>query len=124
MSIEALILGVISALRPATSQAAVFALLRSPAASRSLLAFTVAGYVVSVAIGLVVVIGLGGARKATGESPFPAVFHLMAGVAALSFAAGVQRGRVTRPRAASSRPRAPAVSERLLNPSALTAAAA
>jgi hypothetical protein len=124
VSIEALILGVVSAVRPATSQAAVFALLRSPAASRSLLAFTVAGYVVSVAIGFVVVVGFGGARKATDESTFTAIFHLMAGVAALGFAAGVQRGRVTRPRPAPGRRRSPAISERLRNPSALTAAAA
>ena len=51
MSFELIVLGLISAARPSTSQAAVFALLRTPAAPRLLLAFTLAGLACSIAIG-------------------------------------------------------------------------
>ncbi|MDA0171473.1 GAP family protein [Solirubrobacter taibaiensis] len=125
MSLEVLILGLISAVRPATSQAAVLALLRSATARRSLLTFTLTGFVVSVGIGLVVVIGFGGAQKTAGESTFAAVFDLVAGVAALGFAVGVQRGRLTRPRPrAGQGGRTAAVAERLRNASPWAAALA
>ena len=125
MGLEVLILGLISAVRPATSQAAVLALLRSSTARRSLLAFTLTGFVVSVGIGLVVVIGFGGAHKAAGESTFAAVFDLVAGVAALGFAVGVQRGRLTRPRPRTGAGgRTSAVAERLRNASPWAAALA
>jgi Sap, sulfolipid-1-addressing protein len=123
--LEVLILGLISAVRPATSQAAVFALLRSNAAHRSLLVFTVTGFTTSVAIGLVIVLGFGGAREAAGGSTFSAVFDLVAGVAALGFAAGVQRGRLTRPRAGNrTGGRTSEIAERLHNASPLAAAVA
>jgi len=123
VTLEVLILGVISAVRPATSQAAVFALLRSTAAHRSLLVFTVTGFATSVAIGLVVVLGFGGARAAAGESTFAAVFDVVAGVAALGFATGVQRGRLTRsaPRTGG---RTSEIAERLRNASPVAAAVA
>ena len=125
MPLEVLILGLISAVRPATSQAAVFALLRSNAAHRSLLVFTVTGFVASVAIGLVVVLGFGGAQEAAGESTFAAVFDVVVGVAALGFAAGVQRGRLTRPRAGNrTGGRTSEIAERLHNASPLAAAVA
>lgn len=128
MSLEVLILGLISAVRPATSQAAVFALLRSDRARRSLLFFTLTGFVFSTGIGLIVVLGFDGARRATGESTFAAVFDVVAGVAALGFAAGVQRGRLTRPRPApsarTSSGRTSAVAARLRNASPWAAAAA
>ena len=96
MGLEVLVLGVISGLRPATSQAAVFALLRSPAAARSLLAFSVAGLIASITIGLIVILAFGGAGSVVGRSTFSAVFDLLAGVAALGFAAGVARGGLPR----------------------------
>jgi Sap, sulfolipid-1-addressing protein len=123
VSLEVIILGLISAVRPATSQAAVFALLRSSTARRSLLVFTLTGFAFSVGIGLVVVIGFDGARTAAGESTFAALFDLVAGVAALGFATGVQRGRVTRPRP-SPGGRTSAVAERLRNASPWAAALA
>jgi Sap, sulfolipid-1-addressing protein len=123
--LEVLILGLISAVRPATSQAAVFALLRSNAAHRSLLMFTVTGFATSVAIGLVVVLGFGGAREAAGESTFAAVFDVVAGVAALGFAAGVQRGRLTRTRPRNGTGgRTAEIAERLRNASPLAAGVA
>jgi hypothetical protein len=124
MSIEVLVLGVISGVRPATSQAAVVALLRTPRAARSLLAFTLAGLVVSVAIGVVVVVAFKGAGTAFGRSTFSELFSLVAGVAALGFAAGVRRGGMPRRR---ERPRgraASALAVRLRQPSDATAAAA
>ena len=123
MSLEVLILGLISAVRPATSQAAVFALLRSSTARRSLLVFTLTGFAFSVGVGLVVVLGFDGARTAAGESTFAAVFDLVAGVAALGFATGVQRGRLTRPRPTTGG-RTAAVAERLRNASPWAAAVA
>jgi len=123
VSLEVLILGLISAVRPATSQAAVFALLRSSTARRSLLVFTLTGFAFSVGVGLVVVIGFDGARTAAGESTFAAVFDLVAGVAALGFATGVQRGRLTRPRPTTGG-RTAAVAERLRNASPWAAAVA
>ena len=46
MSLEVLVLGLISGLRPATSQAAVVALLKTPDPRRTLLFFMVAGFAV------------------------------------------------------------------------------
>jgi hypothetical protein len=124
VSLELLVLGVISAIRPATSQAAVFALLNAPAARRSLLAFTLAGLTVSTAIGLVIVVAFDGAGGALGRSSFSAVFDLVAGVAAVAFAAGVQRGRLTRPRATPRARPESRIAARLRRPSPATAAAA
>jgi hypothetical protein len=124
LSLELVVLGVISAVRPATSQAAVFALLRAPGARRTLLAFSLAGLTVSTAIGLVIVVVFDGAGGALGRSSFSAVFDLVAGVAAVAFAAGVQRGRLTRPRATPRAHPESRVAARLHRPSLATAAAA
>jgi len=125
MLVEVVALGVISGLRPATSQAAVVALLRAPRAPRSLVAFTVAGFTVTVAIGMVVVIAFGGAGDVLGRSRSFAIFDLVAGVASVAFAAGIERGRLTeriRDRRAALRPRSGSrIAERLRQPSALTA---
>src|SRR3954463_10762862 len=85
---EVIVLGLISGLRPAPSQAAVFALLRSPSAARGLLAFAAAGLVASVLIGLIAVGAMDGAGGVFGHSKFTAAFDVVAGVAALAFAAG------------------------------------
>ena len=79
MSLEVLALGVISGLRPATSQAAVVALLRTPDPRRTLLFFVVAGFTMSMAIGLLCVLAFHGARVNLGGSTFTAVFDLVAG---------------------------------------------
>jgi len=126
MIVEVVALGLVSALRPATSQAAVIALLRTPRAQRSLLAFTVAGLSVSVAVGLLIVIVFDGAGSAFGRSKFSSVFDVVAGVAALAFAAGIERGRLTeriRNRRAARGPRPESrLIRRLRNPSTVTAA--
>ena len=128
MSLEVLALGVISGLRPATSQAAVVALLRTPDPRRTLLFFVVAGFMVSTAFGLLCVLAFHGATVNLGGSTFTAVFDLVAGVAALAFAFGYNQGRVSLPR---REPRAPQstgptvrLARRLRDPSLATAAAA
>lgn len=128
MSIETLVLGVISGLRPATSQAAVIALLRTPDPRRRLLFFLVAGFVSSMAFGLVLVLAMHGARVELGGSTFTAVFDLAAGVAALGFAFGYRRGRLSLPRRERRVEATDAVgarlARRLRDPSVLTAALA
>jgi Sap-like sulfolipid-1-addressing protein len=124
MPFEVLVLAAISAIRPATSQAAVVALLRTPTAVRALTAFTLAGLIASAATGIVVVLAFQGAGSAVGHSTFAALFSLLAGVAAIGFAAGVRRGKVPSRR---ERPRGrmgDALAVRLREPSAATAAAA
>ncbi len=125
---EVIILGLISALRPATSQAAVFAMLRAPAAARTLFAFALAGLTASILFGLIAVGAFTGADDLVGESTVADVFDILAGVAALSFAAGVQRGGLDRRRERTAG-RGPgkataAITARLSNPSVVTAATA
>ena len=128
MSLEALVLGLFSGLRPGTSLAAVLALLRTPRPQRLLLFFTAAGFASSWAIGLVVIGVFHGADVAVGESTFTAVLDVAFGAAALGFAAGLQRGWVQPGRRRSSSPSEPAASSRfgrrLRDPSAGVAAAA
>jgi hypothetical protein len=94
MALETLVLGAVSGVRPATSQAAVFALLKAPDPRRSLLVFTLAGFAVSVAVGLLMVAAFDGAAPTIGRSRFSEVFELVAGVAALAFAFGYRQGRI------------------------------
>ncbi len=125
---EVIVLGLISGLRPATSQAAVFTLLRSPTAVRGLLAFVVAGFIFTLLVGLIGVTVLDGAGGAFGRSNVAAIFDLVAGIASIGFAAGVRRGTLDRRRErASDRPRgrtSAAIAARLGEPSATAAATA
>jgi hypothetical protein len=131
MSVETVALGVISGLRPATSQAALVALLKTADPRRRLLFFLVAGFSTSMLIGLVLVLAFHGARVNLGGSTFTALFDLVAGVAALAYAIGYRQGRVSIPRRARREPRPARTSgttarlmQRLRNPSVLTAAVA
>jgi hypothetical protein len=72
-------------------------LVRAPRASRLLLAFTLAGFAVSVLVGTVIVVAFDGVGLSLGRSTFAAVFDVLAGVAALAFAAGLKQGRVSAP---------------------------
>lgn len=94
MLFDVVALGVLSGLRPATSTAAVVALLRAPDPRRSLLAFTVAGLIVSVAIGTVAVLAFDGVGRTVGRDRLMAVVYLAAGIVALGFAGALARGRV------------------------------
>jgi hypothetical protein len=126
MSLEALVLGLFSGLRPGTSLAAVLALLRTPRPQRPLLFFTAAGFASSWAIGLVVIGVFHGVDLAVGESTFTAVLDVALGAAALGFAAGLQRGWVQPGRRQNSRRSASSApsrfGERLRDPSAGVAA--
>ena len=94
MSLEALVLGLFSGLRPGTSLAAVLVLLEKRKPQRLLLLFTAVGLVFSWVIGLVVLGVFHGANLAVGGSTFTAVLDVAFGAAALGFAAGLQRGWV------------------------------
>lgn len=121
---EVIVLGVISALRPATSHAAVFALVRAPAAARTLLVFAAAGLTASMLVGLLGVGALSGAGGAFGQSTVAAAFDLLAGVAALGFAVGVQRGGLDRRPGRAPGRATSALAVRLERPSVATAATA
>jgi hypothetical protein len=128
MNLEALILGLLSGVRPGTSLAAVLALLKSPNPQRLLVFFIAAGFASTWAIGLVVVGVFHGANVAVGGSTFTAVLDVAFGAAALGFAAGLQSGWVQPRRAHSSNPSGSAASPRfarhLRDPSGVVAAAA
>jgi hypothetical protein len=128
MSLEVLALGMISGLRPATSQAAVVALVRTREPRRRLLFFVIAGVTSSMVFGLLCVLAFHGARVDLGGSTFTAVFDLVAGVAALAFAVGYRQGRINvRPRDARDAPSngsTARIARRLRNPSVGTAALA
>jgi hypothetical protein len=128
MSLEVLALGVISGLRPATSHAAVVALLRTPDPRRTLLFFVVAGFTMSTAIGLLCVLAFHGAQVSLGGSTFTAVFDLVAGVSAIAFAIGYRQGRVSVPRREQRGDRSTGttarLARRLRDPSVATAAVA
>ena len=121
VSLEALVLGVFSGLRPGTSLAAVLVLLRAPEPRRPLLFFTVAGFAASWVVGILVVGVFHGADVAIGGGTLTAVLDVAFGAAALGFAAGLQRGWVQPPaRRGDSAPRF----ARLRDPSPRVAAAA
>jgi Sap-like sulfolipid-1-addressing protein len=128
MSLEALILGLFSGLRPGTSLAAVLALLRTPRPQRVLLFFTAAGFAASWATGVVVVGAFHGVDVAVGQSTFTAVLDIAFGAAALGFGAGLQQGWVQPGRRRNSRPTETSArsrfGERLRDPSVGVAAAA
>ena len=91
-----LALGLLSGIRPATAQAAVIALLRAPTPRRMLAIYCLIGLVWSLAVGIVVITVFDGIGSQFGrhQSDFAAVVDLLAGVAALGFAAGVERARL------------------------------
>ena len=97
MPIEVVILAIASAVRPSTSLAATYVLLSLPRARALLLAFVVAGFVISSAIGVLVVVGLDGINPPARDSRFAALVNVIAGVASIAFALGVRSRSVHRP---------------------------
>ena len=93
MSLDALALAVICAIRP-TALASVYALLSSSRPPRPLAAYTIAGLASSAIAGAIVVLALHGVRLETGSSTVNAVIELVGGGAALGFAAGIATGRI------------------------------
>lgn len=123
MSIEALVLAVMSALRPA-GLGAVSALLASPRPTRPLAAFVAAGLTMSVVSGVIVVTALHGVRVETGTSTVNAIIELSGGTAALGFAVGFASGRVQMGARAGRGDGDSGLVQRLRNPSARVAAGA
>ena len=123
MSLEALALAVVCAIRP-TALASVYALLSSSTPERPLAAYAIAGLASSAISGAIVVLVLHGVRLDTGTSTVNAVIELAGGVAALGFAVGIATGRlrgVSRPGRSQGESR---LARRLRNPSLRVAAAA
>ncbi len=127
MSLEALVLGCLSGLRPGTSLAALVVLLKTPAPRRPLVLFISAGFASSWTIGVLVVAAFHGVDVAVGGSTFSAILDVAFGAAALGYAAGLHRGWVQLPRrrnatAAAATPSR--IARRLQDPSLRVAAAA
>lgn len=93
MSLDALALAVICAIRP-TALASVYAMLSASTPPRPLAAYTIAGLASSAIAGAVVVLILHGVRLETGSSTVNAVIELAGGTAALGFAGGIATGRI------------------------------
>jgi len=127
VSIEVIILGLFSGLRPGTSTVAVLALLKSREPARGLLFFTVAGFVFTWSIGVLVVFGFHGADRAIGGSTLASVLDIVLGAAAIVLAASLHRGwvkpAVRHSPSAPSTGRAARLTARLRNPAAGLAAA-
>jgi hypothetical protein len=128
MSLEALALGLLSGLRPATSLAALLVLLKTPEPRRPLVLFISAGFAASWTIGVLVVAAFHGADLATGGSTLTAILDVAFGAAALGFAAGLHRGWVQPPHrrepSSSATGASSRLSRHLSNPSARVTAAA
>ena len=98
MSLEALVLGCLSGLRPGTSLAALVVLLKTAEPRRPLVFFIAAGLAASWTTGLLVVAAFHGVDVAVGGSTFTAVLDIAFGAAALGYAAGLHQGWVQLPR--------------------------
>ena len=123
MNLEVILLAVASAPRPA-GLAALYALLSASHPRRVLIAYLVAGFTFSVALGVTVVAIFDGAEIEYGGTDVDSAIELLAGVAALGFAVGVGTGRAQPPSRDESAGERSAVIRRLRHPSARTAAAA
>ena len=122
MTLEVIVLALASALRPA-GVAALYALLSASHPRRVLIAYIVAGFAFSVAIGVLVVVAFGGADIRFGGT-VEHLIELLAGTAALGFAAGLAAGRAELPSRGSATGAQSTMAVRLRNPSVRTAAVA
>ena len=122
MTLEVIVLALASALRPA-GVAALYALLSASHPRRVLIAYIVAGFTFSVAIGVLVVVAFGGADIRFGGT-VEDLIELLAGTAALGFAAGVAAGRAELPSRGNPTGAQSSMAVRLRNPSVRTAAVA
>ncbi len=93
MSPESILLAIVNALRP-TGVAAVYALLSTRRPRRLLVAYIAVGFAWSFAVGILVVVALGGVKVETGSSTTNSVLSLALGAAAVGFAAGIATGRI------------------------------
>ena len=122
MTLEVIVLALGSALRPAGA-AALYALLSASHPRRVLAAYVVSGFIFSVGVGVLVLAVFHGANLRHEDSVVNALVELLAGVAALGYAAGVGSGR-TQPPSHNTSADTSRVTHQLRNPSAATAAVA
>jgi Sap, sulfolipid-1-addressing protein len=123
VSLDVIVLALASAPRPA-GLAALYALLSASHPQRVLVAYVAGGFLFSVAIGVIVVAAFDGAGIEYGGNTVQYLIELLAGVAALGFAAGVWSGRAQLPSRGESRAEQSAMIRRLGHPSVGTAAVA
>ncbi len=122
MTLEVIVLALGSALRPA-GVAALYALLSAPHPRRVLAAYVVAGFAFSAGFGIAVVAFFHGADLRHENGDVDSLIELVAGVAALGYAAGVGTGRAQPPSREESS-RGSRVTQSLRRPSMGTAAVA
>jgi hypothetical protein len=123
MNLDVVVLALASAPRPA-GIAALYALLSASHPRRVLVAYLLAGATFSVAIGVLVVTIFKGAEIDYGGTDLDAAIELLAGVAALGYAAGVGTGLrqpLAREEGAADRS---AIAKRLRHPTVATASLA
>ncbi|HEX2412880.1 MAG TPA: GAP family protein [Solirubrobacteraceae bacterium] len=94
MNVEAIVLATASAVRPSTSLAAVYTLLSGARPRPLLVAFITAGFLVSTAIGVLVVSVLHGIPLPGAASQRADIVDVVAGAAMLGFGAGAWSGQV------------------------------
>ena len=123
MSLDVIVLALASVPRPA-GLAALYALLSASHPRRVLVAYIVAGFTFSVAIGVLVVAAFDGAGIEYGGTAAGDLIELLAGVAALGFALGVWSGRTQLPSHGEMPATQTAMIRRLSHPSARMAAVA
>src|SRR4051794_39786243 len=93
MTLEVILLGLASTIRP-TSLAAVCALLATSEPRRLMVAYVCAGLAFTVAVGLIVVEALNGIDVSTGDEHAKAIVDLVGGGLLLGLALIVARGRI------------------------------
>ena len=98
-TLEVVLLALPTAIRP-TSLAAVYALVSRDEPRRLLAAYTLAGMVFTITIGLLVVWVFNGIEAATGSSEAAAVFTIITGALIIALGVGLLTGRVRWPPAA------------------------
>jgi hypothetical protein len=123
VNLDVIVLALASAPRPA-GLAALYALLSASHPLRVLVAYVVAGFGFSVALGAVVVAVFQGADVEHGGGTVDSLIQLLAGVAALGYAAGVGTGRTAPPSRDETAGEPSAMIRRLRRPSVTTAAVA
>jgi hypothetical protein len=123
MNLDVIVLALASALRP-SGIAALYALLSASHPRRVLVAYIAAGLAFSVAVGVAAVTIFHGIELDYKGTDVYAAIELLAGVAALGFAAGVGTGRQQLPARDPHGRENSAIARRLRHPSMATAALA
>jgi hypothetical protein len=123
VSPDVIVLALASAPRPA-GLATLYALLSASHPRRVLVAYVVAGFSFSVAIGVLLVAAFDGAGIEYGDTTAADLIELLAGVSALGFAAGVWSGRAQLPLHGETPAAQSAMVRRLGHPSVRAAAVA